>query len=156
MNSNAACPRLSSLREAARHPGASFVVCQSFRDPYGQLRVTGWRQDVELELVRQLVCDEPIQPAGRTVEREQQVMAAREHGGNGTRIGLQELVPVPLRLEQDERHSCGQVVPHVFAHLSIRALCLIGNLLEPRFERWSEVQVEVIRGVETPWIAHVG
>jgi len=112
------------------------------------------RDDVELEDVRELVSDQPIERVGRLVDWQDHAVPVRlgERENAFGQLGRLDvlLLEFALRLIDDERHLEGQVVLEVRAHLLVRALGVTGNALEVLFDVGVVVNLEVVRRVDMP------
>ena len=110
--------------------------------------------DVVVELVRQLVDDEPVEEIRRLVHRHDDALAGRLREGAdaflrraGNDVLLLELA---ARLKQDQRDLVGQVVLQFGADVLIGAFRIPGHPLEVRFDLRVVVHDEVIRLVRVP------
>ena len=112
------------------------------------------RDDVELEDVRQLMNDEPVEQVGRLVDRQHHAVAGRL--GKGADALLRRtgddvlLLELAARLEDDERNLEGEVVLQVRADLLVCALGVAGHPLEVLLDLGVVVDLEVVRRVDVP------
>jgi hypothetical protein len=112
------------------------------------------RDDVVLELVRELVRDQPVQVVGRIVDGEHHALTIgfgeRRHpflGGTRRDVLLLEFA---VGLENDERDLERQVVLEIGADVLICAFGVAGHTLEVLFDVGVVVDLEVVGGVDVP------
>ncbi len=147
--------RVADLHQVARAPLPALVVRQPFVHPQRDAAPDERRRnDVELELVRQLVGDEAVELIGWVVDRQQHAMLHRlgERADAFLRVARRHvlLLELAVRLEQDHRHFVGQVVLQVRADLLIRALGVAGDAFEVLLQCRVVVNLEVVGGVDEP------
>ena len=147
--------RVANHHEVERHPLAALVVRQTFVHPERYAPPNEpLRNDVELEDVRQLVRDEPVQSIRWIIDRQQHAVAVRFReradplGRNAGRDVL--LLELAVRLEQDERNLEGQVVLQVSTDLLVRPLRVAGHPLQMLLDIRVVVDLEVIGRVDVP------
>ncbi len=146
---------IAHSHQILRAPLAGHVVGQTLMDP--QRRPAPHERggdDVVVELVRQLVHDEPVEQIRRFVHGHDDALARRfgERAdaflrGAGNDVLLLELA---ARLKQDQRHLVGEVVLQLRADVLVGALRIPGHPLEVRLDFRVVVHDEVIRLVRVP------
>ena len=147
--------RVTDRHQVERIPDAGHVVGQPFVDPErGLLAEERPRDDVERELVRQLVGNQPIQQVGRLIDRQQDPHTERlgECGdpvGDGSRADVL-LFELAVGLEDDHLDSVGQVVRQIGADLSVGALGVARDPRQVLFQLGVVVDLEVVRLVDVP------
>ena len=136
-------------------PDARHVVRQALVHPQRHAAPDqGLRDDVELEDVRELVHDEPVEQVGRLVDGQHHAVAERlgkrAHaflGGAGNDVLLLELA---AGLEEDQGNLEREVVLQIGADLLVRAFRISGHPLEMLLDLGVVVDLEVIGGVDVP------
>jgi hypothetical protein len=147
--------RVAHLHQIHRPPDAGHVIGQPFVHPERHVAAhQRHRNHVELELVGQLVDDQPVEQVGRLVHRHHDAHAHRL--GEGADAFLRRtgddvlLLELAAGLEEDERHLVREVVFELRAHVLIRALGVAGHPLEMRLDRRVVVNGEVVSLVGPP------
>ena len=136
-------------------PHAGQVVRQPFVHPERHVAADQRpRNDVELEDVRELVGDQPIQLIGRFVDWQHQPRSLRfgerRHAFGHVALHHVLLLELALRLEDDHRHLERQVVLEVRADLLIGAFRVARDPLEVLLEFRVVVDLEVLGRVDAP------
>ena len=146
---------VAHLHQVHRPPHAGHVIGQSLVDPERYVAAhQRHRNHVELELVGQLVDDQPVEQVGRLVHRHHDAHAHRLGeradaflGRAGDDVLLLELA---AGLEEDERHLVREVVLELRAHMLIGALGVAGHPFEVRLDLGVVVDREVVGFVGPP------
>ena len=141
--------------DVERAPVAGHVVRHAFEHPQRHVAADQpGRDDVELELVRELMDDQAIEQIGRLVDRHDDAIAA----GLGERAdaflrraGLHVLLPeLARRREQDQRQLHRQIVFELGADVLIRALGIARDAFEMRLDLRVVIDLEVFGLVGVP------
>ncbi len=148
--------RVAHGHQVGRRPLPALVVRQSLVHPQRHAAADQrLRDDVELELVRELVDDEAVEAVGGIVDRQHHPVADRLgeradafRRGIGRRDVL--LLELAVGLEQDHLDLEGQVVLQVRADLLVGALRVAGDAFEVRLDLGVVVNLEMVGGVDLP------
>ena len=146
---------VADLHEVEHVPVARHVVGQALVDPQRRRRSHDpARDDVELEDVRQLVGDEPVELVGRLVDRQHHPVAFRFREGEHAlrHLHARDVVRLELALglEEHQRDAIRQVVLQLGADELVGALGELGDPLQMRLDLRVEVDVEVVGLVDVP------
>ena len=147
--------RVAHRHQIERLPLPALVVRQPLVHPQRHAAADQpLRDDVELELVRQLVDDQAVETVRRIVNRRDDALDDRLGEGADAflrRAGIDVLLlELAVRLEQDQLHLEGQIVFEIGADLLVRALGVAGDALQVLLERRVVVDLEMIRRVDAP------
>ena len=146
--------RVADRHQVERFPLPALVVREPLVHPQRHAAADQpLRDDVELELVRQLVDDQAVEPVGRIVNRQDDALAEGLGEGAdafGRRAGDVLLLEFAVRLEDDQRDLGRQVVLQIRADLLVGAFGVARDALEMLLDRLVVVDLEVIRRVDGP------
>jgi len=149
--------RVPDLHQVARAPLPALVVRSALVHPQRHVAADQpLRDDVELELVRELVHHQAVELIGRVVDRHHHALADRL--GKGADAFLRRarihvlLFELAVRLEQDQLHlgALREFVPQIGADLLIRALGVTRDPGQMLFNLRVVVDLEMIRVVDLP------
>ena len=147
--------RVAHRHQVDRAPDAGHVVRHALEHPQRHVVADErGRDDVVLELVRQLVDDEPVEQIRRFVHRHDDAVAARfgERADAFLRGARSDVLLIELtgRRKQNQRHLEGEVVLQLGADVLIGAFGVAGDLLELRLDLRVVVNLEVVGRVDLP------
>ncbi len=147
--------RVAHGHQVHRAPFAGHVVGEALVNP--QRRAAADQRggdDVVVELVRELVNDQPVEEIRRFVHRHDDARARRLGEGADAFLGGARhdvlLLELAARLEQDQRNLVREVVLQLRADMLIRAFGIPGHPLEMRLDLRVVVHDEVIRLIRVP------
>ena len=147
--------RVAHRHQVDRPPDAGHVVRQALVDPQRHAATDQrGRNDVELEDVRELVDDQPVEEVRRFVHRHHDAIARRFGERADAFLGRARndilLLELAARLEQDQRHLEGEIVLQLRTDVLVRALGVAGHALEMLLDLGVVVDFEMVGGVDAP------